>query len=145
VTTVRRAAGILLVNDRNEVLLQLRDNAPGIPYPHHWTTLGGHLEPEESPLDCVRRELQEEIGHTVERPRLFGLYRRPDEHGERLVWIFYAPFDVPVEQIRLTEGERVEYMTVEEALRRPLAFQFDEVLRDFANAWDELDLRGGSA
>lgn len=142
-TGVDRSAGILLVNARNEVLLQLRDNTPGIRYPRHWTTLGGHLKPGETPEQGLLRELQEEIGRTVERPRLFRVYRRRDDAGDQLIWVYYAPFDVPVEQIRLTEGERVEYMTLQEALRRPLAFGFEEVLRDFQAAWGQLDLQGG--
>lgn len=140
-----RTTSVLLVNARDEVLLQLRDGTPGIPFPGHWSTLGGHLEPGESPEEGARRELWEEIGRTVERLRLFRLYRWPSGEEERLAWVFYAPFDVPVEQIRLTEGERVEYMTVKDALRRPLAFRFQEVLRDFAAAWDTLDLGRATA
>ena len=140
-----RTTSILLVNARGEVLLQLRDRTPGIPFPGHWSTLGGHLEPGESPEEGVRRELREETGHTVDRPRLFRVYRWVYGDEVRLAWVFYAPFDVPVDEIRLTEGERVEYMTVEEALRRPLAFRFGEVLRDFAAAWDRLDLRRATA
>ncbi|HEY8491949.1 MAG TPA: NUDIX domain-containing protein [Dehalococcoidia bacterium] len=140
-----RTASILPVNARGHVLLQLRDGTPGIPFPHHWSTLGGHLEPGESPEAGARRELWEETGQTVERLHLFRLYRWPAGEEERLAWVFYAPFDVPVEQIRLTEGERVEYMTVEDALRRPLAFRFREVLRDFAEAWDTLDLGRATA
>jgi len=38
-----------------------------------WNGLGGKLEPGESPEECVRREVREESGLEIRRPRLHGL------------------------------------------------------------------------
>jgi 8-oxo-dGTP diphosphatase len=54
----------VLLNDRNEILLMRRalddDFAPGL-----WGLPGGHIHPNESPDDTIRRELEEEVGMGV--------------------------------------------------------------------------------
>lgn len=38
-----------------------------------WIGVGGKFEPGESPFDCVRREVFEETGLTLDRPRFRGI------------------------------------------------------------------------
>src|ERR671939_1874100 len=68
-STVQRAAGVLLIDERGWILLQLRD-ATGV-YPHHWGTVGGEVEGAETVEEAARRELAEETGY-VAGPLLFG-------------------------------------------------------------------------
>lgn len=42
--------------------------------PRNWTTPGGKLETNESPLECVVRETKEETGYRVKHLRLLGVY-----------------------------------------------------------------------
>ena len=42
-----------------------------VPYPDYWEFPGGKLEPDEAPMDCVVRELMEELGISV---RVNGIY-----------------------------------------------------------------------
>jgi 8-oxo-dGTP diphosphatase len=42
-----------------------------------WEMPGGRVEPGESPMEAIRREVAEETGLDVEVRRLVGLYRRP--------------------------------------------------------------------
>jgi 8-oxo-dGTP diphosphatase len=42
-----------------------------------WTTPGGRVEPKESPLDALRREVLEESGLDVEAGELVGVYSKP--------------------------------------------------------------------
>jgi 8-oxo-dGTP pyrophosphatase MutT (NUDIX family) len=44
-----------------QYLLQHRDAIPTIFYPDRWGFFGGAIEPEESPNDALRRELDEEL------------------------------------------------------------------------------------
>lgn len=54
------AAGGIIINDNNEVLLQLRSDT------HTWGVPGGALDPGEDLADCVVREVYEETGlHVV--------------------------------------------------------------------------------
>ncbi|HMJ03966.1 MAG TPA: NUDIX domain-containing protein, partial [Conexibacter sp.] len=54
----REAARAILLTPQHEVLL-LRVRPPG---EHFWITPGGGLEAGETPADCLRRELREEVG-----------------------------------------------------------------------------------
>ncbi|GGJ76776.1 DNA mismatch repair protein MutT [Pilimelia anulata] len=59
----RRAARVLLVDDRERVLLfHGFDSSAPSPY---WFTPGGGLDPDESPADGAARELAEETGLRV--------------------------------------------------------------------------------
>jgi len=55
------AAVALIVDERDRYLVQLRDPIPTIFFPDHWGCFGGALEPGESDVDGLARELQEEL------------------------------------------------------------------------------------
>jgi 8-oxo-dGTP diphosphatase len=46
---MKKIAAIILENDQGELLLYLRDNKPGIPFPLHWDLIGGMLIRGETP------------------------------------------------------------------------------------------------
>jgi 8-oxo-dGTP diphosphatase len=46
-------------------LFQRLDNIPGIAHPGKVSLFGGHREAGETYLECVVREVQEEIGYSV--------------------------------------------------------------------------------
>ena len=52
------------------VLVYLRDDLPGLPWPGHWDLPGGGREGDEGPEDCLLRELTEEFGLTLPPARL---------------------------------------------------------------------------
>ena len=64
--------GLLLENEKGELLLQRRsDNG-------QWCIPGGALEPHETYVEAVQREVFEEVGIRVTKPELFGLYSGED-------------------------------------------------------------------
>ncbi|VXD18055.1 NUDIX hydrolase [Planktothrix serta PCC 8927] len=91
-------------------LFQLRDNIPGIVHPGVWGLFGGHLEPEETPELCLKRELIEEIGYHVSDVILFNHYA--DSLVNRSV--FYAPLTVDLSQLVLNEGWDMGLLTPED-------------------------------
>lgn len=105
---ISRGAGVLLIDQRGWVLLQLRD-AQAI-YPFHWGSVGGGVEPGESDEEGARRELFEETGYRVGALALGGRtqIRLPDG-SERVVTLFYAPYD-GLQPIGCYEGERIEFV-----------------------------------
>ena len=50
-------------------LMQRRDAVPTIFYPDHWGFFGGALEPGETPLEALRRELREELAFELDPRR----------------------------------------------------------------------------
>ena len=53
-----------------------------------YTLPGGHLEPGESVIDAVIREMKEETGLTIHNPRLCGIKQFPTDNGRYLVFLF---------------------------------------------------------
>ena len=70
-------AGNILVQDRKE------PDWPGLCFP------GGHVEPGESFVESVIREVWEETGLTIEKPILCGTKQFQTKKGERYVVLFY--------------------------------------------------------
>ena len=69
--------GNILVQDRKD------PDWPGLCFP------GGHVEPGESFVESVIREVFEETGLTIESPRLCGTKQFQTRSGERYVVFFY--------------------------------------------------------
>ena len=53
-----------------------------------YTLPGGHLEPGESVMDAVIREMKEETGLTIQNPKLCGIKQFPTDEGRYLVFLF---------------------------------------------------------
>ena len=70
-------AGNILVQDRND------PSWPGLCFP------GGHVEPGESFVESIIREVREETGLTIENPILCGTKQFQTRNGERYVVFFY--------------------------------------------------------
>ena len=68
-----------------EVLLGLKKTGFGI---GRIVTLGGHVEPGESIVDSVVREMKEETGLSVWNLRLCGVKQFPIDGGRYLVFFF---------------------------------------------------------
>ena len=70
--------------DGNVLVQERKDpNWPGLTFP------GGHVEPGESFVDSVIREVREETGLTVEHPRLCGVkHFHTLDHTRYIVFLF---------------------------------------------------------
>ena len=77
---------LCLITDGQKMLLQNRAKKDWRGY----TLPGGHVEPGESFVDAVIREMKEETGLTVLRPRLVGVKQFPIPEGRYVVLLFRA-------------------------------------------------------
>lgn len=75
----------MVTDGQGNVLVQNRKdpNWPGIVFP------GGHVEPKESFVDSVIREVREETGITVLNPKLCGVKQFQTREEERYVVFFF--------------------------------------------------------
>ncbi|OUE19642.1 8-oxo-dGTP diphosphatase [Clavibacter michiganensis] len=121
---------VVLVDAAGRILLQLRDDIPTIPFPGMWAIPGGMLEPGETPLACIVREVVEELGARIEPAEVAHLMTRTRSYG--IEHTFTARLDVAAEDIRLTEGQRVAWFPVAEAVGMELAYEDADVLREVA-------------
>jgi 8-oxo-dGTP diphosphatase len=115
-TTPAPQVAIAILHRPHQVLMQLRDNIPGIAYPGYWGFFGGHLDPGETPEEALVRELLEEIGYQVPESEFFGHYSEP--------WVIRNVFTVPLtvepETLLLMEGWDMGLFSVEDIQRGDL-------------------------
>jgi len=104
----RQIAIGLIVAEDGRLLLQLRDNKPGLTGAGKWGFFGGHFEPDEAPAEAFLREIDEELGW---RPPHFEPYSTVEV--DRDGWhatshAFAAHLDVPVDALTLGEGQAMQ-------------------------------------
>ena len=75
---------LCLIHNKDSYLLQDRVKKDWKGY----TLPGGHIEPGESIVDAVVREMKEETGLTIKSPRLCGVKQFPIEGGRYIVFLF---------------------------------------------------------
>lgn len=117
---VREGTSALLVSTDGRLLMQLRDDLPHVSDPGKISLFGGRREGTETFLECVVREIHEEIGYYLppERFERIGQYSGPDHstpNGTLRGEVFLAR-DVPINQLRATEG-RLEIVAIDDLAR----------------------------
>ena len=76
------AAGILFFDGGGRVLVVEPSYKDG------WDIPGGYVEPQESPRDAARREVQEELGIEVTPGALLAVDWAPTDDGDKLLFVF---------------------------------------------------------
>lgn len=75
---------LCLITRGEEILLQNRVKKDWKGY----TLPGGHIEPGESFVDAVIREMKEETGLAIVNPKLCGIKQFPTDEGRYIVLLF---------------------------------------------------------
>jgi ADP-ribose pyrophosphatase YjhB (NUDIX family) len=81
----------------------------------HWTTPGGRVEAEESPLAALQREVLEEIACEVQVAHLIGVYAKP--YRDDLVLSFAPPHSCVVFPEHVRPRSRRLRFSLEESCR----------------------------
>ncbi|MBM3605990.1 MAG: NUDIX domain-containing protein [Alphaproteobacteria bacterium] len=113
----------LFLTHRDHMLVYLRDDTPGLPFPAFWDLPGGGREGEESPLDCARRELAEEFGLDLPAARLRGHVFPSAAAPGHVSWLFTGRLSAAeIAAVRFgSEGQEWHMMRVAHYLMHPRA------------------------
>jgi len=118
---------LCLIQDGNRILLQNRVKKDWQGY----TLPGGHVEPGESFVDAVIREMKEETGLDILKPRLVGIKQFPIEDGRYIVLLFKTEcFSGQV--VSSDEGE-MEWVECDRLSEINTVDDLDDLLRVFNN------------
>ena len=139
--TIQVVSAILY--QREQFLMQLRENISGILYPGCWVFFGGHMELNETPEQAIHRELLEEIGYLPPKLTYFGCY----SNSKIIGYVFHGLLTVEFNQLVLGEGWDMALLTLEQiragfaysekaGQMRPLGIPHHRILWDFLKTWE---------
>lgn len=113
---------LCLIHQEDRYLLQdrVKENWKGCALP------GGHIEPGESIVDAVIREMREEIGLTIQSPRLCGVKQFPIEGGRYLVFLFET--DRFEGELSDSEEGKMRWVKISELPQENLVADFDDLI-----------------
>jgi 8-oxo-dGTP diphosphatase len=132
---MKQIAQVLLFDQDRKLLIYLRDDKPGIPFPNHWDFFGGHVEEEETPEGAMVREVKEELGIELSEWQFFSRYEcTQGDVYPNIKYIYRARIDKRPAELVLSEGQRLTSIAMEERFNFPFANILGRILEDFIQA-----------
>ena len=135
----RSYVGALLVDTNGKLIAQQRDDKPGITNPGMVSLFGGTSHEGESPVETLRRELQEELELEVSSNNLL-LQTIKHENGTNVACSIYIVTGVDAEKLKLHEGAGFAVGTPEELLSRPVTAVTQQAIEAFVEAQDSVSV-----
>jgi len=103
------AVGVIFIeNDKGEFLIQKTSKEKG----GEFSSTGGHIDSGETPIESIRREVEEELGIDVSNDNIeeygFLLFDMP------LRYLFYLKKNIDIDKVKIQKEEvdYVEYMSI---------------------------------
>lgn len=114
----------VIINDGKILLIKRGAN----PFKGFWALPGGYVEWNESVEEAVVREVQEELGLTVNSAELIGVYSTPERHPKQVINIAYA---VAASGSPKTGDDALEYEWFAlDSLPEEMAFDHKRIIAD---------------
>lgn len=114
-----KLATICYIDNGKELLLLHRNKKPHDVHAGKWISVGGKLEPGETPEECAIREIREETGLQVDRLTMIGMITFPEfTPGHDWYTYVFRVTDFSGELQECDEGT-LEWVPYEEVLQKP--------------------------
>ncbi|MFA6588343.1 MAG: NUDIX domain-containing protein [Patescibacteria group bacterium] len=126
----------LLFDKQGKLLIYLRDNKPGIPFPNCWDLFGGHVEENETAEQALTREVSEELGIELKEINHFRDYEVLEGDAyPNIKHIFWSRLDQDVTDLRLGEdGQELRAISLIERISYNFANILRTIIDDFVAA-----------
>ena len=118
---------LCLIHSNDSYLLQDREK-------NDWkgfTLPGGHIEPGESIVDAVIREMKEETGLTIKSPHLCGVKQFPIEGGRYMVFLFET--DQFEGELADSDEGKMHWVKISDLANVNLVSDFEELIEVMMN------------
>ena len=126
-------ATALLFDSEGKLLIYLRDDKPEIPFPNCWDLFGGHVEHGETPEEALVREVQEELGITVDRYEPFKVYHCTSGDAQpNIKHVFSVHIKQRADDLTLYEGQYHKSIGLEQRHQYEFANILGVIINDYA-------------
>lgn len=123
------------------ILVILRDNNPAIPWPNMWELTGGGREGQETPLECLRREVWEELGLVLEEESIIWsrIYPSMLDKDRSAVFVVAQISQEQYQEIDFgDEGQEFKLMPIEDFIKAEgIIPQLQERFKDYLSEKEE--------
>ena len=123
------------------LLVILRDNKPAIPWPNMWELTGGGREGLETPLECLRREVCEELGLILEEKSIIWsrIYPSMLDKDRSAVFVVGQISQEQYQEIDFgDEGQEFKLMPIEDFIKAEgIIPQLQERFKDYLSEKEE--------
>jgi len=114
---IHRVIHVLVFNSRRELLLQKRSLDKDVAAGKWDTSVGGHVNPQETLNEAVRREMEEELGISDCEPEFLYSYIHSNSYETELVYTFSCTYDGRINP-NTQEIDEVRPWKIEEIIER---------------------------
>ncbi len=129
---MQQVAQVILFDRDSRLLIYLRDNKPGIPFPNRWDFFGGHLERGETPDQALVREVEEELGLALSTWEFFRTHVCTEGDAyPNVKYIYWSRIDQVADELTLREGQMLKSIELGERSQFQFANILGRILEDF--------------
>lgn len=123
------------------ILVILRDNKPAIPWPNMWELTGGGREGLETSLECLRREVWEELGLVLKEESIIWsrIYPSMLDKDRSAVFVVAQISQGQYQEIYFgDEGQEFKLMPIEDFIKAEgIIPQLQERFKDYLSEKEE--------
>ncbi|MFQ6040543.1 MAG: NUDIX hydrolase [Candidatus Poribacteria bacterium] len=127
------SSSAIIYDGNARVLLAQRSNNKKLD-PGLWETIGGTIEFGESPEECLRREIKEELGCEVKNLILFNIYNYFVKNNLQLISIVYLATIAGIPKFNKDEIQDLRWFSEDEAIKLEFAVNCKQRVIDFFNS-----------
>ena len=123
------------------ILVILSDNNPAIPWPNMWELTGGGREGQETPLECLRRAVWEELGLVLKEESIIWsrIYPSMLDKDRSAVFVVAQISQKQYQEIDFgDEGQEFKLMPIEDFIKAEgIIPQLQERFKDYLSEKEE--------
>jgi 8-oxo-dGTP diphosphatase len=120
---------VIIYDSEGKILIAQRCKNKEL-FPLMWENIGGHLEPNETPEECIKRETKEEIGCELLDLKLFTVTVKTVENRQFVLIAFTGRISGAI-NLQYDEIEQVRWISKEELAKFDFCFNCRKEIDEF--------------